>query len=129
MTFPTSEGVGIRITNVSQDGYTVRARSVALRKVECTVTVSRTSGFNPRCTDLAAEWTGSDPAAYRLAQSRRTGWATPLGDHRHFQAIRSSVQLPTRRPPKVPASRNYDRAGISIDSGSRQRVATLAVAP
>ena len=63
MTFPTSEGVGIRITNVSQDGYTIRARSVDLRKVECTVTVSKTSGFNPLCSDLAAEWTGTDPAA------------------------------------------------------------------
>jgi type II secretory pathway pseudopilin PulG len=63
MTFPTSEGVGIRITNVSQDGYTIRARSVDLRKVECSVTVSKTSGFNPQCTDLAAEWAGTDPAA------------------------------------------------------------------
>jgi len=63
MTFPTSEGVGIKITTVSQDGYTIRARSVDLRKVECTVTVSKTSGFNPLCTDLAAEWTGTDPAA------------------------------------------------------------------
>lgn len=63
MTFPTSEGVGIRITNVSQDGYTIRARSLDLRKVECSVTVSKTSGFNPQCTDLAAEWAGTDPAA------------------------------------------------------------------
>jgi type II secretory pathway pseudopilin PulG len=63
MTFATSDGIGIKITNVSQDGYTIRARSVDLRKVECTVTVSPTSGFNPQCTDLPAEWTGSDPAA------------------------------------------------------------------
>ncbi len=63
MTYPTSDGVGIKITNVSQDGYTIRARSVDLRKVECTVAVSKTSGFNPQCTDLAAEWTGTDPAA------------------------------------------------------------------
>jgi type II secretory pathway pseudopilin PulG len=62
MTFPTSEGVGIRITSVSQAGYTIRARSVDLRKVECTVTVSKTSGFNPQCTDLATEWTGNDPS-------------------------------------------------------------------
>lgn len=63
MTYPTSDGVGIKITNVSQDGYTIRARSVDLRKVECSVTVSKTSGFNPQCTDLSAEWTGTDPAA------------------------------------------------------------------
>jgi type II secretory pathway pseudopilin PulG len=63
MTFPTSQGVGIRITNVSQAGYTIRARSVELRRVECTVTVSKTSGFNPQCTDLTTDWTGTDPAA------------------------------------------------------------------
>lgn len=62
MTYATSPGVGLRITGVTQQGYTVRARSTELRKWECTITISKTSGFNPLCTELAAEWTGSDPA-------------------------------------------------------------------
>lgn len=63
MTYATSSGVGLRITGVSQQGYTVRARSTELRKWECTMTISRTSGYNPACTELAAEWTGSDPSS------------------------------------------------------------------
>ncbi|HST59585.1 MAG TPA: type II secretion system protein [Longimicrobium sp.] len=63
MTYATSPGVGLRISNVSQQGYTVRARSTDLRKWECTMTISKTSGYNPVCTELAAEWTGTDPAA------------------------------------------------------------------
>lgn len=63
MTYATSPGVGLRITGVSQRGYTVRSRSTDLRKVECTITISPTSGFNPVCTELATEWTGNDPAA------------------------------------------------------------------
>lgn len=63
MTYATSPGVGLRITGVSQQGYTVRARSTDLRKWECTMTISKTSGYNPVCTELSAEWTGSDPAA------------------------------------------------------------------
>jgi type II secretory pathway pseudopilin PulG len=63
MTYATSPGVGLRITAVSQQGYTVRARSTELRKWECTITISKTSGFSPACAELAAEWTGTDPAA------------------------------------------------------------------
>lgn len=63
MTYATSQGVGLRISGVSQQGYTVRARSTDVRKWECTITISKTSGYNPQCTELAAEWTGSDPAA------------------------------------------------------------------
>jgi type II secretory pathway pseudopilin PulG len=63
MTYATSPGVGLRITGVSQQGYTVRARSTELRKWECTMTISKTSGYNPVCTELSAEWTGSDPSA------------------------------------------------------------------
>lgn len=63
MTYATSPGVGLRITGVSQQGYTVRARSTELRKWECTMTISKTSGYNPVCTELAAEWTGNDPSA------------------------------------------------------------------
>jgi type II secretory pathway pseudopilin PulG len=63
MTYATSPGVGLRISGVSQQGYTVRARSTDLRKWECTMTISKTSGYNPVCTELAAEWTGTDPTA------------------------------------------------------------------
>lgn len=63
MTYATSPGVGLRITGVTQQGYTVRARSTELRKWECTITISKTSGFNPVCSELAAEWTGTDPSA------------------------------------------------------------------
>lgn len=63
MTYATSTGVGLRITGVSQQGYTVRARSTELRKWECTMTISKTSGYNPVCTELSAEWTGTDPSA------------------------------------------------------------------
>jgi type II secretory pathway pseudopilin PulG len=63
MTFATSPNVGLRISGVSQAGYTVRARSTELRKWECTLVVSKTSGYNPTCTELTTEWTGSDPAA------------------------------------------------------------------
>lgn len=63
MTYATSPGVGLRVTGVSQQGYTVRARSTELRKWECTMTISKTSGYNPVCTELSAEWTGSDPTA------------------------------------------------------------------
>jgi type II secretory pathway pseudopilin PulG len=63
MTLPISPGVGLRITGVSQQGYTVRARSTDLRKWECTITISKTSGYNPVCSELSAEWTGSDPSA------------------------------------------------------------------
>lgn len=63
MTYATSPGVGLRITGVSQQGYTVRARSTDLRKWECTMTISRTSGYHPSCTELTAEWTGADPGA------------------------------------------------------------------
>lgn len=63
MTYATSSGVGLRITGVSQQGYTVRARSTELRKWECTMTISKTSGYNPVCTELTQEWTGSDPSA------------------------------------------------------------------
>jgi type II secretory pathway pseudopilin PulG len=63
MTYATSSGVGLQITGVSQQGYTVRARSTELRKWECTMTISKTSGYNPVCTELSAEWTGSDPSA------------------------------------------------------------------
>ena len=63
MTFATSPGVGLKITGVTQSGYTVRARSTELRKWECTITISKTSGFSPACTELASEWTGTDPAA------------------------------------------------------------------
>lgn len=63
MTYATSPGVGLRISGVSQQGYTVRARSTDLRKWECTMTISKTSGYNPVCTELSAEWTGTDPAA------------------------------------------------------------------
>jgi len=50
-------------SGVSQAGYTVRARSTELRKWECTMTISKTSGYNPVCTEISAEWTGTDPAA------------------------------------------------------------------
>lgn len=63
MTYATSSGVGLRITGVSQQGYTVRARSTELRKWECTMTISKTSGYNPVCTELTQEWTGSNPSA------------------------------------------------------------------
>ena len=63
MTYATSPGVGLKISGVSQAGYTVRARSTELRKWECTMTISKTSGYNPVCTELSAEWTGTDPAA------------------------------------------------------------------
>jgi type II secretory pathway pseudopilin PulG len=63
MTYATSSGVGLRITGVSQQGYTVRARSTELRKWECTMTISKTSGYNPVCTELTQEWTGNDPSA------------------------------------------------------------------
>jgi type II secretory pathway pseudopilin PulG len=63
MTYATSSGVGLRITGVSQQGYTVRARSTELRKWECTMTISRTSGYNPVCIELPQEWTGADPSA------------------------------------------------------------------
>ncbi|HST59584.1 MAG TPA: type II secretion system protein [Longimicrobium sp.] len=63
MTYATSPGVGLRVTGVTQAGYTVRARSTELRKWECTMTISKTSGYNPVCTELAAEWVGTDPAA------------------------------------------------------------------
>lgn len=63
MTFATSPNVGLRITGVSQAGYTVRARSTEIRKWECTLVVSKTSGYNPTCTELSAEWVGTDPAA------------------------------------------------------------------
>jgi hypothetical protein len=63
MTYATSPGVGLKITGVSQSGYTVRARSTELRSWECTMTISKTSGYNPVCTQLAAEWTGTDPSA------------------------------------------------------------------
>lgn len=61
MTYATSPGVGLQITGVTQQGYAVRARSTELRKWECTLTISRTSGFSPVCTELSAEWTGTDP--------------------------------------------------------------------
>jgi type II secretory pathway pseudopilin PulG len=63
MTYATSPGVGLKITGVSQSGYTVRARSTELRLWECTMTISKTSGYNPVCTQLAAEWAGTDPSA------------------------------------------------------------------
>lgn len=63
MTYATSPGVGLRITGVSQQGYSVRARSTELRKWECTMTISKTSGYNPVCTELTTEWTGTDPSA------------------------------------------------------------------
>jgi type II secretory pathway pseudopilin PulG len=63
MTLPISPGVGLRITGVSQQGYSVRARSTDIRKWECTITISKTSGYNPICTELTAEWTGTDPSA------------------------------------------------------------------
>lgn len=63
MTLPIEPGVGLRITGVSQQGYSVRARSTELRKWECTITISKTSGYNPVCTELTTEWTGNDPSA------------------------------------------------------------------
>lgn len=61
--FPVSPDNGIRLTGVSNSGYTARVRNVKLRTRECTVTVNRTTmGVSPVCVTIP-EWSGSDPGA------------------------------------------------------------------